>query len=40
MREDLANKEHSMQIMEETIITLSRENDELRAANKDIAFKL
>jgi hypothetical protein len=40
MREDMANKEHSMQIMEETIITLSRENDELRAANKDIAFKL
>lgn len=40
MREDMANKEHSMQIMEETIITLSRENDELRSANKDIAFKL
>lgn len=26
--------------MEETIITLSKENDELRSANKDIAFRL
>ncbi len=40
MREDMANKDHSLQIMEETIVTLSRENDELRATNKDIAFKL
>lgn len=40
MREDIANKDHSLQIMEDTIIALSKENDELRAANKDIAYKL
>lgn len=40
MREDLSNKTNSLHIMEETIITLSKENDELRSANKDIAFRL
>lgn len=27
MREDIANKQHAMQILEDTVITLSREND-------------
>jgi hypothetical protein len=40
MREDIANKQHALQILEDTVLTLSRENDELRAANKDMAFKL
>lgn len=29
-----------MQVMDETIIALSKENDELRATNKEIAYKL
>jgi hypothetical protein len=40
LREDLANKDHAIRLMEDTIISLSKENDELRFNNKEVAFKL
>jgi hypothetical protein len=40
LREDVGNKEHAIHIMEDTIISLSRENDELRAANKEVSYKV
>jgi hypothetical protein len=40
LREDLHNKEHAISIMDETIITLSKESEELRSHNKEISYHL
>ena len=40
LREELANKQHAINIMDDTIITLSKENDELRLASKENMHKL
>ena len=40
LREEVSNKEHAIRIMEDTIITLSKENDDLRNNNKEMSFGL
>ena len=40
MKEDIANKEHAIHIMDDTIVSLSKENQDLRSDSKNLAYKL